>query len=282
MKKIGLALSGGSALGIAHIGVIQSFKDNGIAIDCISGTSAGSFIAACYAFGVPMDNVAKDAENLSWHKFSKFFRAAMGIATNQIVGDLLIKLIGYDANIEDAKIPLAIVATDIGTGEKVVFRSGSVVDAVRASTAIPGLFTPIAKDGRLLVDGGLVENLPIKELADLHADVKIGVNLARWRSYKTPKSIIGVMMNSVDIMVFHQSIVHGALADFIIEPHLEPYTSSDWGKVELLIKEGYRAATLAMPEIKRIALETRIQRKKMAKERSTWYMRLWRWFTDSE
>jgi NTE family protein len=282
MKKIGLALSGGSALGIAHIGVIQSFKDHGIAIDCISGTSAGSFIAACYAFDVPMDHVEKAAENLSWNKFSKFFRSAMGIATNEIVGDLLVKLIGYDANIEDAKIPLAIVATDISTGEKIVFRSGSVIEAVRASTAIPGLFTPIIKDGRFLVDGGLVENLPIKELTDLHADVKIGVNLARWRSYKTPKSIIGVMMNSVDIMVFHQSVAHGALADILIEPHLEPYTSSDWGKVGPLIKEGYHATTLAIPEIKRIAAESRIQRKKTANGKSKWYMRLWRWFTTSE
>jgi NTE family protein len=282
MKKIGLALSGGSALGIAHIGVIQSFEDHGIAIDCISGTSAGAFVAACYVFGVPMSEAAKAVENISWHKFSRFFRSAMGIATNQIVGDLLIKLIGHDVNIEDAKIPLAIVATDIGTGEKVVFRSGSVVDAVRASTAIPGLFVPITKDGRLLMDGGLVENLPIKELADLHADVKIGVNLARWRSYKTPKSIIGVMMNSVDIMVFHQSIAHGALADIIIEPHLEPYTSSDWGKVGPLIKEGYRAATLAIPEIKKIASQAGIRRKKMAKEKPTWYLRLWHWLTASE
>jgi NTE family protein len=282
MKKIGLALSGGSALAIAHIGVIQSFEDHGIAIDCISGTSAGSVVAACYAFGVPMSDVAKTAGNLSWRKFSRFFRSAMGIATNQIVGDLLIKLIGHDVNIEDAKIPLAIVATDISTGEKVVFRSGSVVDAVCASTAMPGLFVPIAKDGRLLMDGGLVENLPIKELADFHADVKIGVNLARWRSYKTPKSIIGVMMNSVDIMVFHQSIAHGELADIIIEPHLEPYTSSDWGKVDLLIKEGYRTATLAIPEIKKIASRAGIQRKKTAKGKSAWYMRLWHWLTASK
>jgi NTE family protein len=282
MKKIGVALSGGSALGIANIGVIQSFEDHDIAIDCISGTSAGSVIAACYAFGVPMSDVAKAAENLSWHKFSRFFRSAMGIATNQIVGDLLIKLIGHDANIEDAKIPLAIVATDISTGEKVVFRSGSVVDAVRASTAIPGLFAPIAKDGRLLVDGGLVENLPIKELADLHADVKIGVNLARWRSYKRPKSIIGVMMNSVDIMVFRQSIIHRELADIIIEPHLEPYTSSDWGKVGPLIKEGYRAATLAMPKIKKIISQAGTRHKGTAKEKLTWYMRLWRWLTTPE
>ena len=164
----------------------------------------------------------------------------------------MVKLIGRDAKIEEANIPLAIVATDVGTGEKIVFRSGSVRDAVLASTAIPGLFAPFTKDGRLLVDGGLVENLPIKELDEMHANVKIGVNLAKWRSYKTPKSIIGVMMNSIDIMVQHQSIGHGERADFIIEPHLESYTSSDWGKSDALMKEGYHAAARVMPEIKKM------------------------------
>lgn len=277
MKKVGLALSGGSALGIVHLGVIQSFKDHGIPIDCIAGTSAGSCVAACYAFGVPMDEVIKLAKELNWFKISKLSRTAMGIASNQIVGDLVVKLIGRDAKIEEANIPLAIVATDVGTGEKIVFRSGRVAEALRASTAIPGLFEPLAKDGRLLVDGGLVENLPIKELADMHADVKIGVNLAKWRSYRTPKSIIGVMMNSVDIMVQHQSIAHGELADLIIEPHLESYTSSDWGKADALVKEGYRTATLAMPEIKKIISQAKAWSEKAAKEQPAWYARLWRW-----
>ena len=85
MKKVGLALSGGSALGIAHIGVVQSFKDNRIAINCISGTSAGSCVAACYAFGVPMDEIIKMTKELSWFKISKLSGTTMGIATNQIV-----------------------------------------------------------------------------------------------------------------------------------------------------------------------------------------------------
>ena len=152
-------------------------------------------------------------------------------------------------------------------------------DAILASTAIPGLFAPFERDGRLLVDGGLVENLPIKELDAMHADITIGVNLAKWRSYKTPKSIIGIMMNSVDIMVQHQSITHGEQADLIIEPHLEAYTSSDWGKSGALVKEGYQAATHAMPEIKNMVSSKRTRRRKTAEDKTTWYGRLWRWLT---
>jgi NTE family protein len=282
MRKIGLALSGGSELGVVHIGVIQSFEDGGVTIDCIAGTSAGAVVAACYAFGVPMSEVTKEAKKLSLFKISKFSRTTMGIASNRMVGDLLVKLIGRDVKIEEANIPLAIVATDVGTGEKIVFRSGSVAEAVRASTAIPGLFAPVAKDGRLLVDGGLVENLPIKELTDMHADVKIGVNLTRWRSYKTPKSMVGVMLNSTSIMLRHQSAAHGELADLVIEPHLEPYTSSEWGNADALIKEGYHAATLAMPTIKKLAAQKNVRRKETAKEKPAWRTRLWRWLTASE
>jgi hypothetical protein len=94
--------------------------------------------------------------------------------------------------------------------------------------------------------------------------------------------MVGVMLNSTSIMLHHQSAAHGELADLVIEPHLEPYTSSDWGNADALVKEGYHAATLAMPAIKRISSQTKTRRKKMAREKPAWYARLWRWLTASE
>jgi NTE family protein len=277
--KLGIALSGGSALGCVHIGVLQALRDNDIAIDCISGTSAGAAVAACYAFNVPMENVAKLARGLSWYKMSKLAYSPLGLANGKTIGDFMDQLVGKDARIEDAKIPLAIVATDLETGDKVVFRTGSVAKAVMASSCMPGLFAPVAHDGALLVDGGLVENLPIAELASLGADATIGVNLARWRNFPHPKSVIGVMVNAMDIMVHQQSIMHGEKADVVIEPHLETYTSSDWEKTDSLVNEGYREATKAIPTIRTLIAPRKATRTGRTKKNLPWYRRLWRSFT---
>lgn len=272
--KLGIALSGGSALGCVHIGVLQTLRDNDIAIDCIAGTSAGAAVAALYAFDVPMEKVAELARGLSWYKMSKLAYSPMGLANGEVIGEFIDKLIGKDARIEDAKIPLAIVATDIETGGKVVFRAGNVAKAVMASTSIPGLFAPVSHEGALLVDGGLVENLPVTELASLGADVTIGVNLARWRMFPHPKSVIGVMVNSMDIMVHQQSVMHGKEADLVIEPHLEAFTSSDWDKTDALINEGYRVTTKMLPSIRALAEQRRATEK--TKKHIPWYKRVWR------
>lgn len=269
--KTGLALSGGSALGNAHIGVLAAFAERNIPIDCIAGTSAGSVIAACWAFGVPMGEVAKATKGLNWLKISKPAYSTMGVASNRIIADFMDELIGKAARIENARIPLAIVATDIVTGEKVVFRSGSVIEAVAASTCIPGLFAPVVRDGRMLVDGGLVENLPVAELSGMGADVTIGVDLGRWRSYPKPTHAIGVVVNAVDIMVHYQGIAHGERADLVIEPHLEAFTPSDWKRSDALIKEGYRAAMDAMTHVEEV-----VRRARPAPRKAPWYARLWK------
>jgi NTE family protein len=224
-----------------------------------------------------MENVAKAARAINWFKLSRISHSLTGLALNTMIGETMVALIGRDARIEDADIPLAIVAADISTGEKYVFRSGSVANAVMASTCIPGLFAPVSFEGRLLVDGGLVENLPIAELPGMGADITIGVNLERWRSYKRPSHAVGVLLNSMDIMVQHQSIMHGAAASVIIEPHLEKYTSSAWDKADELIAEGVRVAEKALPEIRNLA-GSRHPKRRAKTVKATWYVRSWRWF----
>lgn len=246
--KIGLALSGGAALGIAHIGALQCLEDHNVKITSVVGTSAGSLVAACLAFGIPAKELAERSKNLSWFKLTNLSRSLMGLITSQGIGNMINEILG-DVKIENAKIPLAIVATDIETGEPVIFKKGSVSDAIMASVCIPGIFSPVEINGRYLSDGGLVKNLPISLLNDMGAEIKIGVNLARWRKYKKPGNLIDVMLNSLDILTHKQTNQDALLADVIIEPHLENYSASDFKKAAELINEGYRATSLRIPNI---------------------------------
>jgi len=187
--KVGLALSGGSALGSVHIGVIKSLAKHKIPISCVSGTSAGAVIAACLAFDVPLEKIIKVSKKLSWSDISKFGYSKFGLKSNEPFGKMVRETIG-DVRIENARIPLAIVATDIDTGEKVVFRKGSVVKALMASACIPAFFIPVRIGKKKLVDGGLVENLPMSTLRGMGAEIKIGVDLGHWRTRKKTKNIL--------------------------------------------------------------------------------------------
>lgn len=243
--KIGLALSGGAALGAAHIGVLKSFRDHGIFIGCISGTSAGAIYAAHHAFGVPIEKIEERVEKLTWLKMSNPSRSKMGLAKNEKLGKFLEDLLG-PVNIENAKIPLAIVAMDIKNGKKTVLRRGSLSRAVMASACIPGMFVPVRFGNSQLVDGGVVENLPLSALDEFKPDLKIGVNLMRWAAYKEPKNMAEVFLSAIEIMICQQNIN----SEILIEPHLEKYNPLDFRNAKELIAEGYRAANSAMPAIK--------------------------------
>jgi NTE family protein len=245
--RVGVALSGGSALGIAHIGVLKSLLDHHIPIDCIAGTSAGAVIAACYAFNVPLDTVVEKARELSWYSLSKFSFSTLGLVSHAALGTLIRKFVG-DVNIEDAKIPLAIIATDIEAGERVVFKKGPLIDALMASTSIPGVFIPVEVGGRLLVDGGLVDNLPFSALPELGATVKIGVNVNRWVTKARPKNLLDVVAKSLEIATTYRYPLKKD--EMLIEPHLEAFSPSDFRKADGLVGEGYRATTLAMQAIR--------------------------------
>jgi NTE family protein len=248
--RIGIALSGGSALGIAHIGALKSLSEHQIPIDCIAGTSAGAIVAACYAFNVPLSKVLEKARKLSWYSLSNFSLSTMGFISNASLGNMVHEFLG-DVNIEDATIPLAIVATDIETGERVVFTKGSLIDALKASACIPGIFIPVKVGGRLLVDGSLVDNLPLDVLDALGATVKIGVNVNRWISRGRPKNPLDVVVKSLEIATAYRRSSQGN--EIIIEPHLEPFSASDFRKADQLAAEGHRAATQRIKEIQSLA-----------------------------
>lgn len=159
-KKIALALGGGSVLGAVHVGILKAFEEHGIEIKALSGTSAGAIVASLYAFGIGAKEIEKIVLEFEWKNLSSLTLSKYGILSNEKIGEMIKRNIG-EKNIEDAKIPLSMVAIDITTGEKVVLDKGSVSDAVMASTCVPGIFIPIEIGGRLLVDGGIIENIPL-------------------------------------------------------------------------------------------------------------------------
>jgi len=251
-QKIGLALGGGAFRGVAHIGVLQAFEENGIKPNYISGTSIGAFIGALYAFGTPAQKMLELARDITWLSISHFSLSKMGLLTNDEIGEIIENLLGKERQIEEAPIPLSIIATDIGKGSKVVFEKGSLVDAVLASTCIPGIFIPIEIDSRMLVDGFLVENVPITPLKKYDPDVIIAVNLDVGRIYEKPDDIIDVIISALDIAVtvYTRSIVEKA--DIIIEPDVGSYSRFDSKKVDKFYQQGYEAAQKALPKIQSV------------------------------
>lgn len=179
--KIGLTLGGGGARGWAHIGVIQALRDARMNVHCVAGTSMGAFVGAALASG-KIDALRQVALELDWRRvlyyFLEFSLPRMGLIDGARIVDFVREHIQAD-NIQDLSMPFAAVATDVQTGDEVVFTEGPVTDAVRASIAIPGLFTPLVRDGRLLVDGGLVNPLPVSAARALGADVVIAVDITR-------------------------------------------------------------------------------------------------------
>lgn len=257
-KKIGLALGGGAVLGAAHVGVIQALEENSIQIDCITGTSIGAFVAAFYAFGKNVNEMQALASQLKWGDITKVKISKYALLSNEKLGQLIVDELG-DKNIEDARIPLAMVATDITTGKKVVLKKGPLAPAVMASTCIPGIFKPVEIEKKLLVDGGIVENVPIPTLRSLSAEFIIGVDLNAMHSYGKPDNIIDVMMNSFHFMMKQSVELQTQSADIIIKPDLSAFNRSSVSHVKKLMEKGYADTHTAMQKYLSEIPETKFQ-----------------------
>ena len=246
-RKLGLALGGGATLGAAHIGVLKAIEEMSIDVHCISGTSIGAYVSALYAFGISPADIEEEFRGLDWLDISGFSlqNLKLGLLTNDKLGKSLEKKLG-SAQISDARFPLAIVATDIAGCEKVVLTQCAVSQAVMASTAIPGIFAPIEIDDQMLVDGGLVENVPVSPLQELGADLIIGVDLGAQRSYRKPDDLIDVLINSIDIAIDNATRLQTSKADMVISPELSAYSRTDSGQISELIDEGHKAARSAI------------------------------------
>ena len=240
-KKIGLALSGGAVLGAAHIGVLKALEEFKISIDYISGTSIGAFIASMYAFGLDYTKVKEIALELSWKEISSFSFSKLGLFSNRKIKNFLTENIG-DVTFNEASIPLAIIAANISKGSKVIIKEGEVSSAVMASCCIPGLFQPVEVEGQLLVDGGIVENVPISPLKDFGANFIIAVDLNAKYDYTRPNNIVDVLLNSFHFTLASSTKLQTEKADLLIQPDLSSFNHIDVKQTEDLIQVGFEEA----------------------------------------
>lgn len=239
-KKVGLALGGGAVLGAVHVGVLKALEEKNIKIEAICGTSAGAIVAALYAFGKTPQEIEKIVVEFEWKKLSSLTLSKYGVLSNGI-GDIIKNNIG-NKKFNESNIPLGMIATDITTGEKVILEEGSVSDAVTASSCIPGIFVPVEIGDRFLVDGGIVENVPISCLKNKNVDFLIGVDLVLEHSYKKPENVIEVLYNSFNFLVKINKESQTKEADLTIKPDLSDYNAIDMSQIKDLIKLGYQEA----------------------------------------
>ena len=235
--KIGLALGSGGARGFAHLGVIKVLKDEGIPIHLIAGSSMGALVGSFYGAGIEMDRLYKLSTAFKRKYFLDFTVPKMGFIAGKKVKEF-IKVFTHGKNIEDLSIPLGIVATDLLTGEKVVFKKGPVSNAVRASISIPGIFVPEKYNGRLLVDGGVSDRVPVSVAREMGADIVIAVDVSRVKKNAEISSIYDVIMQSIDIMQNEIITSREIAADVMIRPPVELFSSRAFTNIDEIIAIG--------------------------------------------
>ncbi|HWI51390.1 MAG TPA: patatin-like phospholipase family protein [Symbiobacteriaceae bacterium] len=252
--RVGLVLGGGVVRGTAHIGVIRAFAEEGIPIDCVVGTSSGSLIGAFYAGGLDWREMQELARNLSWLQIAEPAWPRGGFVTNRRLRRFLDAHIG-PVSFADLKIPFAAVAADANTGQELVIREGRVADAVRGSTAIPGLFRPVEFEGRLLVDGVVVNNVPANAARAMGADLVIAVDVTEYGfSAGAPRSVAEAVMRAFDIMARQTITTSLEWADVVIRPQVSGLNSFSPRSAVEYMRRGYSAARELVPEI-RLRLE---------------------------
>jgi NTE family protein len=246
--RVGVALGGGFARGIAHLGVLRVLDEEKIPIDYLAGTSAGAMLAVSYASGHTIAEIEAQARATRFRDFGQWRLSWMGLASNQRLEHFPRKYLGV-TTFEQLRIPLAIAATDLGTGEPVYFTQGPLGPALRASCAYPGMFMPVEHEGRLLVDGFLAAPVPVDALKKMGADVVIAVFLEAG-SDRRPTSIVDVIGLSFAILQRHADREWRREADIIIEPVVRDFLWDDFDKTPELIASGEAAARAALPKIR--------------------------------
>src|SRR5438034_8506522 len=245
--RVGLALAGGFARGIAHLGVLRVLREAGIPIDCVAGTSVGALIAVGYCAGASLEEMAKVGASTSFTDFGRWTPSWLGLATNQRLEKYLARFTPVKT-FEELQTPLAIATTDINAGVSVYYSHGVIAPPLRASCAYPGLFLPIQYEGRTLVDGFLTAPVPVEGALILGADIVIAVYLEAG-GIENPRTAVDIISRSFNIIQKHTDISWRQQADVIIEPNVQSFAWDDFTKTPELVAAGEAAAMNALPEI---------------------------------
>ena len=251
--KIGLALGGGAARGFAHIGVIKALESQGIVPDYIVGTSAGSVVGALYAAGNTGFELQKIAMDMDEGTISDWalplFNKSSGVLKGEGLQNYVNKAV-HNTPMEKLKIPFGAVATDLNSGQPILFRRGNTGQAVRASSSVPSVFQPVKIGDHSYVDGGLVAPVPVRYVREMGADFIIAVNISTQTEAQAAASSLEVLMQTFSIM--GQRLNHYELkdADIVIQPALGKMAGNDFNGRNLAILAGEQAAFAVMPQIK--------------------------------
>jgi NTE family protein len=248
---IGVALGGGFARGMAHIGVLKVLEEEGIPIRCIAGTSVGALIGAVYCSGVSGEELERVAHSCRFTTFARWTVSRYGFASNDRMVTFLRRTLKV-TNFEELRIPLGVTATDFNSGEGVVFHSGSIIDPVRASCAYPGMFLPVEIRGRYLIDGMLSHPVPTQPLLEMGADRVLAVHLKGcWTKEGAPRHLFDVIGQSFAIAQDQMSHLWRSAADVLVEPDVSSFAYDDFKRAGDLIRAGEAAMRAAMPEVRK-------------------------------
>ncbi|MBI1820833.1 MAG: patatin-like phospholipase family protein [Nitrospirae bacterium] len=254
--RIGIALSGGAARCIAHLGVLEVLEKEGIVIDSIAGTSGGAFVGALYASGLGVDKIKEIALQLSWRAMVKPVFSKQGLISGKNLHRYISKYIGA-LHFKDLQIPLAVVAADLKSGDKVVLTEGLVSEAVTASCSLPVIFSPAHGVGKILVDGGIASNLPVLTLVEnMGATLTIAVDVNdRARELSNLNNLFQIGIHTVTLFAKKNAAVEKRFADIVINVDASGISLIDLKKGPLILKRGRAAAEKQIPFLKKCLKE---------------------------
>jgi NTE family protein len=247
--KIGLALGGGFARGIAHVGVLRVLEQHRIPLHCISGVSAGAMVAAAFASGATADEIGRVGSAMRFTDVARWTVSRMGLAGSDRMAGFLKKLL-KQFQFESMRIPLGVVATDLASGQPAMFYgSGDVVLPVRASCSYPGLFQPVRCGDRLLVDGGMSMDVPAQACRELGATRVISVHLPMQDGQAAPSNMFEVVNRCFQIMSRQKEDTWRKMSDLVLSPEVRQMSWNAFTSAEQLIEAGEQAAREVLPQI---------------------------------
>ncbi len=246
--KVVLALGGGGARGFAHIGVLQVFKEAGIKIWGIVGTSMGAMVGATYAVGSDLYYLERILDYLKWEDLVDIRIPRLGLIDGEKI-ETLIDILTKNKIFEDLAIRFWAVATDLFTGEEILFKTGPISPAIRASISIPGVFIPVEVNGRTLVDGAVVSGVPVKAALQMQGDLVIAVNVGFDHTHHQVKNVFDVLSKVIDIMGNQLELHQVQLADLLIKPELGSIGTMSFKQGRECVNIGRKAAEAALPQI---------------------------------
>jgi len=248
--RIGIALGGGFARGIAHIGVLKVLEEENIPIHCVAGTSVGALIGAIYCSGVCASDLAAVARRVRFKDFARWTLSRYGFASNHRMTRFMNSVLAVK-NFEELRIPLAVAATDFGTGQGSVFSTGSLIDPIRASCAYPGMFLPVDIDGHLYVDGMLSHAVPTAPVHEMGADRVLAIHLkGGWSRPQGPRHVFDVIGQCFAIAQQMACATWKSAADLVVEPDVNGFEYDSFEQADALLRAGEAAMREALPQVR--------------------------------